>query len=129
MSFAAVRSLRPEGERWTLSEVAARVGMDVEFATAVWRAAGFADPRPFERRFGPGDVAVFELVRDLTALVGRDHSLQLVRTTGEAVGRIAEAEIALLRSNVEAPLAARPVRRRRACTRTRGSSSSRGSPK
>jgi class 3 adenylate cyclase len=32
--------------------------------------------------------------------------LQLVRTAGEAVARIAEAEIALLRSNVEAPLAA-----------------------
>ena len=49
---------------------------------------------------------MFELVRDLTALVGRDQSLQLLRTTGEAVGRIAEAEVALLRSNVEAPLAA-----------------------
>ena len=107
MSFAAVRSLRPEGVRWTLAEVAANAEMEPEFAAAIWRAAGFADPRPFERRFGPGDVVVFELARELTALVGRDHVLQLVRTTGEAVGRIAEAEIALLRSNVEAPLAAR----------------------
>ena len=107
MSFAAIRSLRPDGERWTLAEIAARVEMDPEFAAAIWRAAGFADPRPFERRFAPSDVTVFELVRDLSAFVGRDHSLQLVRTTGEAIARIAEAEIALLRSNLEAPLAAR----------------------
>jgi class 3 adenylate cyclase len=107
MSFAAFRSLRPEGERWTLAEVADAAAIEPEFASAVWRAAGFTEPRPFERRFGPSDVVVFELVRDLTTLVGRDHSLQLLRTTGEAIGRIAEAEIALLRSNMEAPLAAK----------------------
>ena len=106
LSFAAVRRLRPEGERWTLTEVAGRVDIDVGFAAAIWRAAGFVDARPFERRFASSDVAVFELVRDLASLVGRDQSLQLVRTTGEAVARIAEAEIALLRSNIEAPLAA-----------------------
>ena len=106
LSFAAVRSLRPEGERWMLSDVAAQVGIDTDFAAAIWRAAGFVDVRPFERRFSPSDVGVFELVRDLAALVGRDQSLQLVRTTGEAIARIAEAEIALMRSSVEAPLAA-----------------------
>ena len=105
-SFAAIRSLRADEERWTLAEISERVGMDVELAAAVWRAAGFAAPRPFERGFGPSDVAVFELIRDLTALVGRDQGMQLVRTTGEAIARVAEAEIALLRSNVEAPLQA-----------------------
>jgi adenylate cyclase len=106
VSLAAIRSLRPDGERWTLVEVAARAEIDVDFAAAIWRAAGFIDPRPFERRFDQRDVSVFELVRDLTALVGRDQALQLVRTTGEAIARVAEAEIALLRSNIEAPLAA-----------------------
>jgi len=106
LSFAAVRSLRPEGERWTLTEVAAQVDIDVGFAAAIWRASGFVDARPFERRFAPGDIAVFELFRDLAALVGREHSLQLARTIGEAIARIADAEVALLRSNVEAPLAA-----------------------
>jgi class 3 adenylate cyclase len=106
MSFAAVRTLRPDGERGTLSDVAARAGIEPAFAAAIWRAAGFPDVRPFERRFGATDAVVFELVRDLATIVGRDESLQLVRTAGEAVARIAEAEIALLRSNVEAPLAA-----------------------
>ena len=44
-----------------------------------------------------------------------------LRTMGESIARIAEAEIALLRSNIEAPLAAhRAVRRRRAQLRRRG---------
>jgi adenylate cyclase len=104
VSFAAIRSLRPDGERWTLAEVAARAGIDAELALAVWRCAGFADPRRFERRFGPGDMVVFELVRDATEFVGRDHILQLIRTAGEAIARVSEAEIALLRSKIEAPL-------------------------
>jgi adenylate cyclase len=106
MSFAAIRSLRIDEERWTLAEIAARVGIDTELASTVWRAAGFSEPRPFERRFGPSDLAVFELMRDLTALVGPEHALQLLRTAGEATARVAEAEIAMLRSNVEAPLQA-----------------------
>ena len=50
-------------------------------------------------------MVVFELVRDAAEFVGRDHILQLVRTIGEAITRVSEAEIALLRSNIEAPLA------------------------
>jgi class 3 adenylate cyclase len=105
VSFPAIRRLRSAGERWTLAESAARAGIDADLARAVWRAAGFADPRPFERRFGPADVVVFELVRDAAEFVGRDHILQLVRTIGEAISRVSEAEIALMRSTIEAPLA------------------------
>jgi adenylate cyclase len=50
------------------------------------------------------DVAMFELVRAFTSLVGRESVLQLTRTMGESIARIAEAEVALLRSNIEAPL-------------------------
>jgi class 3 adenylate cyclase len=105
VSFPAIRSLRSDGERWTLEEAAARAGIDSDLALSVWRAAGFADPRRFERRFGPADVVVFDLVRDASAFVGRDHILQLVRTIGEAITRVSEAEVALLRSKIEAPLA------------------------
>jgi class 3 adenylate cyclase len=106
LSFAAVRSLRLDEDHWTLAEVAEQAGIEPEFAAAIWRASGFADVRPYERRFVTSDVVVFELVRDLATFVGREQSLQLVRTAGEATARVAEAEIALLRSNVEAPLAA-----------------------
>ena len=71
----------------------------------LWRGVGFTDPRPYERRFGPPDVGLFRLFTLLAAFVGEDQVLQLMRTMGEAVGRVAEAEVALLRSNIEAPLA------------------------
>ena len=44
MSFAAVRTLRPDGEWWTLSDIAARAGIEAEFAAAIWRAAGSPTP-------------------------------------------------------------------------------------
>ncbi len=69
--------------------------------------AGFADPRPFERRFGSADVEMFRLVALLATFVSEAQVLQLMRTIGEAIGRVAEAEVALVRSNIEAPLAER----------------------
>ncbi len=71
----------------------------------LWRGAGFADPRPFERRFGDDDVEMFRLFGLLATFVPEEQVLQLMRTIGEAVGRVAEAEVALVRSNIEAPLA------------------------
>jgi class 3 adenylate cyclase len=104
LSFGAFRTLRAGREVYTLAEASAAAGMDQETALNVWRCAGFADPRPFERRFGPHDVEMFQLLQTLSAFVSVDAVLQLVRTMGEAIGRVAEAEVALLRSDVEAPL-------------------------
>jgi len=104
LSFAAFRSLQAGRERYTLSEAADAAGISRELALQIWRSSGFAEPRPFERRFGMHDVAMFELVRAFTSLVGRESVLQLTRTMGESIARIAEAEVALLRSNIEAPL-------------------------
>jgi class 3 adenylate cyclase len=106
LSFAAFRSIRT-GRDLTFAETAARAGVAADVALALWRAAGFSDPRPFERRFGEQDVEMFELFALLSAVVPRDQVVQLLRTMGEAVGRVAEAEVALLRSNIEAPLAQR----------------------
>jgi adenylate cyclase len=72
----------------------------------VWRAAGFPDPRPHERNFSDNDVGLLSLARSLQRLIGTDLVVQLVRTMGEATARIAEAEVALLRANIEAPLIA-----------------------
>jgi class 3 adenylate cyclase len=103
-SFAAFRRLREGREVLTLTEAAAEAGIDRNLAIAIWRAAGLTEPRPYERCCGPPDVEMFRLFVSLAALVDRDLVLQLVRTIGEAVGRVADAEIALLRSNVEEPL-------------------------
>jgi class 3 adenylate cyclase len=106
LSMAALRLVRHEGPRFTLTQAAERAGVSATFALRVWRAAGFPDPRPFERRFAESDVAMFELLRIGRDFVGEEAELQLVRTLGSAAARIAEAEIAMVRSNMEAPLIA-----------------------
>jgi class 3 adenylate cyclase len=104
VSLAAIRTLRPEHGRCTFAEAAEQAGVEVDFALRVWRGAGFADPRPHERNFSDQDVGLLELARSLRELVGTELVVQLVRTMGEATARVAEAEIALVRSNIEAPL-------------------------
>ena len=105
LSFAAFRTLRTGRDGFTFAEAVEQAAIDPEVALNLWRAAGFTDPRPFERRFGPQDVELFRLFALLSGFVGEHQVVQLVRTMGEAVGRVAEAEVALLRSNIEAPLA------------------------
>jgi len=105
LSFAAFRTLRIGREGLTFRDAAERAEIDPDVALVLWRGAGLAEPRPFERRFGPQDVATFRLFRLLSEFLAEDQVLQLMRTLGEAVGRVAEAEVALLRSNIEAPLA------------------------
>jgi class 3 adenylate cyclase len=104
LSFAAYRRLREGREVMTLADAAAAAGVDRTVALAVWRAAGLPEPRPFEKRCGPDDVEMFQLFADMTLLVAPEPVLQLARTIGESIGRIAEAEVAMLRSNIEAPL-------------------------
>jgi adenylate cyclase len=106
LSLAALRTLRPETDRCTLAEAAGKAGVEHEFALRVWRASGFPDPRPHERSFSDRDVAMLALARSLRELVGTELVVQLMRTMGESTARIAEAEIALLRANIEAPLLA-----------------------
>jgi class 3 adenylate cyclase len=104
LSVAALNRLRPEGERLTLSEAAAAAGVDENIAAQLWRAAGFADARRHERRFSARDVDMFAVFDAMSAVVGADRVVQLVRITGGATASMAEAETALLRSTIEAPL-------------------------
>jgi class 3 adenylate cyclase len=104
-SFAAFRSLRVGRDGLTFNEAVEQAGIDPGAALTLWRSAGFADPRPFERRFGRQDVEMFELFGVLSQFLAEEQVRQLIRILGEAVGRVAEAEVSLLRSNIEAPLA------------------------
>jgi len=104
-SLGAFRTLSAGRDRFTLSEAATQAAIDTGFALQLWRSAGFPEPRSFERRFGPADVDMFRLFEMLAEFVERELVVQLARTMGEAVSRIADAEVALLRSNIEAPLA------------------------
>jgi class 3 adenylate cyclase len=104
LSLGAFRAVRLGRDRYTLAEIAAVANVDPTLAREVWRSAGFPDPRPYERNFGGDDADMFALFSLAATLVDSDSVLQLVRTMGEAVSRIAEAEVALMRSNIEAPL-------------------------
>jgi class 3 adenylate cyclase len=104
VSMAAFRSIRPGRMRLTLTDAANAAGVTPQYAQRVWRAAGFPDPRPFERRFGDADVALLDLMRLAREFFGEEGTLQLVRTLGGAAAQIAESEIALVRSNMEARL-------------------------
>jgi class 3 adenylate cyclase len=104
LAVAALNRLRPEGERLTLSEAAAHAGVDEDFAAQLWRAAGFADPRRHERRFSSRDVDMFSVFSLMGELVGAQRVVQLMRIAGTATASMAEAETALLRSSIEAPL-------------------------
>jgi class 3 adenylate cyclase len=104
LSVAALNRLRPGGERLTLSEAAARAGVDEPTASRLWRAAGFADPRLHERRFSARDVDMFAVFEAISGVVGAERLVQLVRITGAATASMAEAETAVLRSSIEAPL-------------------------
>jgi class 3 adenylate cyclase len=105
LAVAALNRLRPDGERCTLAEAAARAGLDEPTAGRLWRAAGFADPRRHERRFSERDVDMFIFFRAMSDVVGLERIVQLVRIMGSATASMAEAETALLRSAIEAPLA------------------------
>jgi adenylate cyclase len=104
LTMSAFRAIQPDGPRMTLAEAAERAGVSPEFARSVWRAAGFPDPRPFERKFGTADISMLDLVRIGCEFMDERAVMQLVRTLGNSASQIAESEIALVRSNMEAPL-------------------------
>jgi class 3 adenylate cyclase len=88
----------------TMSEVAARAGVAQADVLRLWRAWGFAPPPADDRRFTTVDVDMVQTAMAIEALFGTDASFHTARVMGMAVGRIAEAEVAMLRSVLEAPL-------------------------
>ena len=84
-------AILPGSDLYTIDEVAARAGADVETARRLWRALGFADPGPADRMGGEFDVAVLKLVFDqeLTQL-GVENLIQQTRIMSGAISRITE---------------------------------------
>lgn len=92
------------GERTTLVDAAAATGIDVDHVVAIRRAWGIADA-PLDRPcVTPAQVEALRYVAALAGFVGADLALHVARVMGTAMSRLAEAEIALLRSRLEAPM-------------------------
>jgi adenylate cyclase len=88
----------------TITEVAERANADIEDALRLWRAWGFAPPSPDDRRFTAVDIEMVRTAMAIDALFGTQAAYHTARVMGMAVGRVAESEVAMLRSALEAPL-------------------------
>lgn len=85
--------IRSTGSRLSLDELAARTDTEVETLVRLWRAAGLIDPRDDDKALTEADIEVIELCRTVSEVFGESVTVQLLRTIGAALGRIAEAEV------------------------------------
>jgi adenylate cyclase len=91
-------------KRATFAEIAANAGADLEFAERLWRAFGFADPGDEPLVCSEADENVLVLFAALADLFGRDTALQIARTAGASLARMADAAIGAVRARIEAPI-------------------------
>ncbi len=97
------RAVRP-GVRLTRAEVARSSGVEAELLERLHQASGLSDPGPEVAAFTASDVAAAQSFESLSLLFGEAVALQLMRVTGAALGRIAEAAVSAYMVNVHAPL-------------------------
>lgn len=101
----AVQLMVAPDSRLTIGEVVERAGVELEDARRLWRAWGLPPPEPDDRRFGAEDVTILQFALLMEAAVGREVAFHTSRVMGTAVARIAEAEIGMIRSTIEVPMA------------------------
>lgn len=106
LTALAVELLLSPARGLTIADVARLAAVDEEDARRVWRAWGFAAPEPDDRRFSAADVELVRHALDIEAAFGRATALHTLRVIGLALGRVAEAEVAMLRASIEAPMRA-----------------------
>src|SRR5574341_2349247 len=97
----------------TAPEVAQQAGVDLEQARRLWTALGFAPIPDDERIFTRADVAMLAGVRRFLEELGgsADVILQLTRVTGQALARVAEAQVATSVEHLQlSPATAEPDR-------------------
>jgi class 3 adenylate cyclase len=92
------------GERATVAEAAGATGLEVEQVLTIRRAWGLSDPPVDRPSITPAEVDAMRYVAAMAGFVGADLALHVARIMGTAMSRLAEAEIALMRSRVEAPM-------------------------
>lgn len=102
--WAAFEHLIRPGPRRTTAEVARTTGLSADELRRLWRAWGFPDPAADEACWTAPDVEAVAIIRQVTAIAGIDGALAIARAAGTAMSRVAEAEVAFVRSKIEAPL-------------------------
>lgn len=84
--------IRPAGERVTLKELAEQADTSIAEVERMWRAAGLTEPGLGENTLVEADVEVVQTFRTVSSALGPQVTLQLLRTVGAALARVAEAE-------------------------------------
>jgi len=102
--LAAFEHLIRPGLRRTTAEVAAVTGRSADELRRMWRAWGFPDPAADDACWSDGDVDAIGFIHQAAAIAGEEWSMAMARAAGTAMSRVAESEVAFVRSKVEAPL-------------------------
>jgi class 3 adenylate cyclase len=96
------RGLVGGSERLDLATAAARAGLDASFADRLWAALGL--PGDAGNNCSERDLPLFVHFAWLRQLLGDDEALQSARAMGVATAQFADAEVAQVRSLLEAPV-------------------------
>lgn len=90
---------------YTGTEIAAKTGLDLEFALRLRRALGLPEPAEDEAAYAEDDLEVLAGLKEIVDLgFEPDDILVVARAMGQGISRIADAELRLFRRNVIEPL-------------------------
>ena len=92
------------GERVSIDDAATSTGLAVGEVLRIRRAWGLTDPGPGERAISPNELTALAFMASAAAFVGPEPALHVARVMGMAMSRLAEAEIATVRSRIEVPM-------------------------
>lgn len=98
--LASVLAIRG-GPALTLAEAVEQSGLPIEKVRRMNRAAGFPEPGPDDRVFGPRFAGLASGMAAAESLFGEEAVLQLLRVMGASMARIADAIVSAFLVNVE----------------------------
>jgi class 3 adenylate cyclase len=96
------RIVIPGRDEFSLADIAARTGADLETVTAIWRALGFVDPGADEGVASEADVEAVRTIVEMVALMGVPGVLGVCRVIAAGLTRISEAVSTVVRSQLPA---------------------------
>ena len=103
-ALALELALRSPGDAVPFSEAAARAGLEVAEAAALWRALGYPDPLYSAVTLTPAQTETLRVLAEVgRSLLGTDTTLQLARLISGSVALLAEALVDAFRVKMEMP--------------------------
>src|SRR5205085_2064666 len=97
-ALAGDRAVRPGAFTITLPELARLAGTDEAMVRRMWRSLGLVRADSDEPVASPEDIAAFQTVMVASDFVGEEMTLELARSVGSGLSRIADAVQSLART-------------------------------